>query len=236
MRNLLLFTLLLWLGCETKNALAPKPDSKPALASATPAAPQPVILLTDPSGSDTFIKPDTASLSRFLAGYLHAGSEFTALCVLSDSYKQCPYYSGVIRLDTLAGSSNFVVDRQHRLENQRRLAGANQLLKPVLEQFQRKYLQIPKVPKSDVANALRVVSIAASNKAYANRKVIVILACDLLQDLIKYQAESIQPVQFPPNVQLVLIGNHPSVDLEYLFPGQNPIQLTSFQHLQTLTL
>ncbi|MBL7806652.1 MAG: hypothetical protein JNN28_02495 [Saprospiraceae bacterium] len=191
-----------------------------------------VILLTDDSLSDLFIRPDTGTLRKFLSPFLVHGLELSAVAVKNNSYKQTVYYSGLLQVKTLPGSDNFIKNRRNKEENQIRLAQAYQLLTPVLDTLQRKYVMAPRCDSSDVNNALKWVNIAAQNAVNKSNKVIVVLASDLVQDLIPYVQETAQPIHLPPGIQLVIIGQHPTVDFEQLFPGQRPMVLPSFQHLQ----
>lgn len=197
--------------------------------------PLPCILVTDATRSDRFIRLDTATLRNFLSHYLFQGVELSVLAVLPNSYKQTVYYSGKLRLDTLPVSSNFIVNRKNRKENQRRISGIDNLLHPVLDSIQEQFIEMTVYDSSDVNGAMDKTVLTASNPVYQDRKVLVIIASDLLQDLIKYVGEETRPIQFPSNVRLVVIGNHPSIDLKKLFPGHSPIELPSFQHLQTLS-
>lgn len=193
-----------------------------------------VVLLTDDSLSDLFIRPDTATLRVLLSPYLVGGLELSVVSVKADSYKQTVYYSGLLQVDTLPKSSNFIKSRNNRAENKKRMTQAAALLKPVLDSLQQRFDHTRKCDSSDVDNALFWVNIAASNAVKKSHKVIVILASDLVQDMIHYVQESTHTIQLPPGIQLVVIGHHPSVDLKQLFPGQKPLVLPSFQHLQQL--
>jgi len=215
-------------GCTPSNI-----ENTP-LAVPTPR-PLACILVTDATRSDQFIRPDTATLRILLAHYLFQGVELSVLAVLPNSYKQTVYYSGKLHLDTLPASSNFIVNRKNRTENQRRISGLGKILHPVLDSTQKQFIEMAVCDSSDVNGALYKAVITASNPAYKDRNVLVIIASDLLQDLIKYVEEETRPMQFPSNTRLVLIGNHPTIDLKKLFPRHSPIELPSFQHLQTLT-
>jgi len=166
--------------------------------------------------------------------YLMHGLEISAVSVNSDSYHQTVYYSGLLKMDTPLQSSNFIKNRKYRKENQKCLANSNILLQAVLDSLQKRFINIPKCDSSDVNNALTWVNIAATNAVKKGHNVIIILASDLVQDLIKYVQETAHPVHFPPGIQIVVIGHHPSVNLEQLFPAQKPLVLPSFQHLQNL--
>lgn len=229
MRNLILLIVILWAG---RLQVCTNAGITPAFRSAS--YPVPIILVGDATLSDPFIQPDTTTLRILLSKYVFSGVELTVLNVQSDSYRQQPYYSDVIRVDTLPGSSNFIRNRRNRIENQRRIAQVEKVLQPVLDSCFNRLLLAHRHTRSDVSNALRLAAMAASNPAYKGRQVIVVIASDLQEDILPGVPEVPHPVQFPSNVRILLIGHHPDIDLKRLFPGQTPVGIPSFHHLRML--
>jgi hypothetical protein len=220
------FIILLLLAVVFPTCLDDRKENPPAIDSVVS-----VILLTDESLSDLYIRPDTGTLRKFLSPYLVTGLELSTVAVKANSYKQTVYFSGLLQAKKLPKSSNFIKNRRNLEENQIHLADAHQLLTTVLDSLQKGFSTVQRCDSSDVDNALKWVNIAAHNAVNKSHIVIVILASDLIQDLIRFVPEKAQPIHLPPGIQLIIIGQHSSEELERLFPGQKPLVVPSFQHL-----
>lgn len=208
------------------NVSTPTPISRPGNTQPTQ-----FIFVNDISKSNYYLQVTPAQVHGLLDKYGRAGGvQMEGILIHSNSLAQQPVSSSFIRLDTQKVEGTWLIAKQIQKRNKARKAefdkqvdqATNLIAKKILLPRNRKY--------SDVNAALRLAKIAAEQPNEKNFKIYLVINSDLLHD-VPGQKPQLTPVVLPKQVEVILIGNAPEVDLKKLFPKNKITQLTSFQSL-----
>lgn len=218
------------------NKLLPDADKSagtiaPATAPESTGTATFLILVNDISQSNDYLEIKPAHVQALIGKYgKQGGVQMTGILIQSNSTRQQTVCTDFIRLDTMEVSGTWLIAKQTSKKNEAiKVAYTNQL-RTASELITAKILLPRDHQYSDVKGALRLAKIAAEHPDYQNANIRVVILSDLLHD-VPGQKPHLEPMVFPPNVEIILIGNAPGIDCQKIFPKNKVMQMTNFQSL-----
>lgn len=189
-----------------------------------------ILVMQDLSGSAGHLKWEPEAMVKIImADSLRPEITLAGMYIGNESYYQTPFWAGTIRpgIVPLTGSENIYrrksIIRQNAENRQRFEAEVRAAVSKLAS-----YLRKPKNhAHTDLFGALEKARITLEQPAYKQSEIDFYLISDLIHDTP--QDSTWQSFRYPSSVRIISVGRHKDIQLKWLFPGQQVIEIVDLR-------
>jgi hypothetical protein len=218
MRTILLLFALIHSGCAHQPVQTEPIEDVPPLL---------YLLINDVSGSAKHLVYASAVMSTLLArDTLRPAIQVAGVRTLANSYLQTPYVSQLLKPSLQLVDGTIYERQETETLNERLRSIYRDSCQSVVRDLS-EYLNLPRDEKhTDITGALFLAAQMANQPNFKDYEIRLIILSDMIQDLPR--PRKVEPIEFPVNTRIFIVGKSPGVDIESLIKKDGIIYLSAF--------